>query len=156
MMNETKITFHHWKEPVASKIMKQIRYQVFVKEQNVPAEEEIDTYDPVSLHILVHMKNDEGYPIPVATGRLIPDGHIGRIAVLKPYRGMGIGRLVMEVLEKKAMEKGIKSVELDAQLRAISFYEKLGYVSFGGQFTDAGILHKKMKKKLINRNDEML
>jgi predicted GNAT family N-acyltransferase len=63
---------------------------------------------------------------------------------------------MMEILEKKAMDKGMNTVELDAQLQALPFYEKAGYKAYGGVFMDAGIQHKKMKKILNNRNDEML
>ncbi|KUK55682.1 MAG: GCN5-related N-acetyltransferase [Marinimicrobia bacterium 46_47] len=154
-MDETKITLHRWQEPAACHVIQKIRYEVFVEEQKVPADEEIDRFDPVSLHVLVHLKTRNGVYEPVATGRLISDGHIGRIAVLKPYRGRGIGLLMMEVLEKKAMEKGISTVELDAQLQALPFYEKAGYIPYGCVFMDAGILHKKMKKILNNRNNEM-
>ncbi|BFN37252.1 GNAT family N-acetyltransferase [Fidelibacter multiformis] len=154
-MDETKITLHRWQEPAARHIIQKIRYEVFVEEQKVPVEEEIDRFDPLSLHILVHLKTRNGVYEPVATGRLIPDGHIGRIAVLKGYRGRGIGLLMMEILEKKAMDKGISTVELDAQLQALPFYEKAGYIAYGGVFMDAGIQHKKMKKILNNRNDEM-
>jgi len=154
-MDETKITLHRWQEHAARRVIKNIRFKVFVEEQKVPAEEELDRFDPVSLHILLYLKTGDGFYKPVATGRLIPDGHIGRIAVLKTYRGRGFGLLMMEVLEKKAMEKGLKSVELDAQVQALPFYEKAGYTSFGNVFMDAGIRHKKMKKILNNRNDEM-
>ncbi len=154
-MNETKITLHHWQEQASVQVIQHIRFNVFVKEQKVPLEEEIDRFDPVSLHILIHLKTRDGVYEPVATGRLIPDGHIGRIAVLKRYRGRGIGLLMMEVLEKKAMEKGISTMELDAQLQAIPFYEKAGYCPYGDVFMDAGIQHIKMKKNLNNRNDEL-
>jgi predicted GNAT family N-acyltransferase len=155
-MNETKITLHRWQEPAARRIIQKIRYEVFVEEQKVPVEEEIDRFDPFSLHILVYLKTRDGVYEPVATGRLIPNGHIGRIAVLKGYRGRGIGLLMMEILEKKAMDKGISTVELDAQLQALPFYEKVGYKPYGDVFMDAGIQHKKMKKILNNRSDEML
>ncbi len=155
-MNETKITFHHWQDPVASEIIKKIRYEVFVWEQKVPVDEEIDNFDPVSLHILAHVKIKKSCWQPAGTGRLIPNGHIGRLAVLKKFRRMGIGRTMMTALEKKARDKGFTSIELDAQLQAIPFYEEIGYMAFGGEFTDAGILHRKMKKQLLNNNNEHL
>jgi len=149
-----KVTLHKWHEPIANQEIKRIRYKVFVTEQKVPVEEELDAFDAVSLHILVHVGNQDGTFFPVATGRLLPDGHIGRVAVMKAYRKMGIGRLVMAKLEEQAEIQGVNIIELDAQLQAIPFYERLGYRASGNIFTDAGILHRKMKKNLNQQRDE--
>ncbi len=154
MKTDTKVTLHKWDELTANQAIKKIRHEVFVVEQSVPAEEELDAFDAVSLHILVHIKHGNNTLCPVATGRLLPDGHIGRVAVLKPYRRMGIGGLVMTELEKQAGIQGLETIELDAQLQAIPFYERLGYCAFGNIFTDAGILHRKMRKKLTIQSEE--
>jgi len=151
---KTKVTLHNWLEPAAKQEIKRIRYDVFVVEQKVPPEEELDAFDAVSLHILVHTEIQDGTFLPVATGRLLPDGHIGRVAVMKPFRKMGIGSLIMTELEKQAIKRGMVAIELDAQLQAVPFYNRLGYSAFGNIFTDAGILHRKMRKKLSFQNDE--
>ena len=85
---------------------------------------------------------------PVATGRLEDDGHIGRIAVLKSYRGKGAGSRIIRFLEARALASGLRRVYLGAQLQAIPFYEKQGYQCYGGQFMDAGISHRYMQKEL--------
>ena len=151
---KTKVTLHNWTEPIANQEITRIRHEVFVIEQKVPQEEEMDTNDEISLHILVHVMKNDGSFSPVATGRLLPDGHIGRVAVMKPFRKMGIGSLIMTELEKQAIKRGMVAIELDAQLQAVPFYNRLGYNAIGNIFTDAGILHRKMRKKINFQNDE--
>ena len=125
-----------------------IRSKVFVEEQKVPEELEIDEYDNIANHIVIYDKEK-----PVATGRLVNiegEDLLGRIAVLKDYRNRGIGKLVVESLIGKAEEKGLEEVHLHAQLTAVKFYEKLGFESYGEIFDDAGIDHISMKKIINN------
>jgi predicted GNAT family N-acyltransferase len=125
--------------------MSAIRMQVFVDEQDVPAEEELDGRDTACLHVLA--RDAEGAAI--GTARMQRGGHIGRIAVSKPWRKRGVGsRLVAELLEV-AREDGLASVDLDSQLQAIGFYERLGFVAGGGVFMDAGIPHRNMVLPLL-------
>ncbi len=124
-------------------IMK-VRNAVFVEEQGVPAELELDDKDELCSHALILNDGD-----PIATGRIESDGHIGRIAVLKTFRQKGLGRRVVQQLEQTAMDLGLKRVYLGAQLTAIGFYEKLGYRCYGEIFMDAGIEHRHMEKSLI-------
>ena len=124
-----------------------VRRAVFVEEQGVPEELEQDEKDPACRHALL-LRNGR----PVATGRLENDGHIGRIAVLRSFRGQGIGTRVIRFLEEKAMVRGLNRVYLGAQLQAIPFYEKLGYRCYGDQFLDAGIAHRHMEKRLEGDN----
>jgi predicted GNAT family N-acyltransferase len=119
----------------------QVRYAVFVKEQGVPAELEQDDQDPVCRHALLLLDGR-----PVATGRLEADGHIGRIAVVRPMRGKGLGSRVVAFLEDLARARGLRRVYLGAQVPAIPFYEKLGYRCYGAEFLDAGIVHRHMEK----------
>jgi predicted GNAT family N-acyltransferase len=128
-----------------------VRRRVFIEEQAVPAELEVDEHDgdPASVSTALHvLVRDAG--LPVATGRLLlfadADGHahIGRVAVLAEQRGRGYGRLVMERLQDRARDRGYAGITLAAQLHAIGFYEKLGYVPKGGVFLDAGIEHRWM------------
>ena len=121
-----------------------IRFEVFVKEQNVPIEEEIDNLDEISVHFLLYI--DEK---PVGTGRLIiNDGHIGRIAILKNYRDKHLGSQLMLFILEIAKEHKLKRVWLASQLYAKNFYKKLGFKEYGNIFLDAGIKHINMEKFL--------
>lgn len=125
-----------------------IRQRVFVIEQNVPEEEEWDKYDESAHHIVIFKESKA-----VGTGRLANiDGQfiLGRIAVLKEYRGSDIGRIIVENLLKKAKENGAQEVYIHAQIQVVGFYEKLGFKSFGDTFLEAGIKHIGMMAKLDN------
>jgi predicted GNAT family N-acyltransferase len=117
-----------------------VREKVFVEEQNVPLEEEWDGLDPQCLHLLA--EDMEGNPI--GTGRLLPDGHIGRMAVLGTWRGKHIGTALLHGLMKEAQDRGFSKLILAAQLQAMPFYEKSGFVAEGDVFDDAGIPHRNM------------
>ena len=132
----------------------EVRRRVFIEEQHVPEDEEIDAHDAdpatvtTCLHVLAHI---EGRAI--ATGRLLlaePDGrlHIGRVAVLAEHRRQGIGRAVMLALHDLARFRNARSVTLAAQLQAIPFYERLGYTARGPVFLDANIEHRWMDLEL--------
>lgn len=121
-----------------------VRRKVFIEEQKVPEELEIDEYDKAADHVIVYINNS-----PVATGRLVAingEDLFGRIAVLKEYRGRGLGKIVVDNLINRAEEKGIEEVHLHAQLTAKGFYESLGFEAYGEIFDDAGIDHIGMKK----------
>jgi len=120
-----------------------IRFSVFVEEQGVPREIELDEHDPVCVHAVVF---EEGRA--VATGRLLPDGHIGRMAVLKAWRGRGIGAAVLNALIEAALERGHREVVLSAQVHAVPFYRAHGFVPVGGEYLEAGIAHQAMKRAL--------
>ncbi|MEX0731330.1 MAG: GNAT family N-acetyltransferase [Aquisalimonadaceae bacterium] len=117
-----------------------IRFGVFVVEQNVPEELELDLLDDSSRHWLARNQNGE----VVGTARLTPDHHIGRMAVLADYRGRGIGRGLVRAIQQHARDNGIPQLSLNAQTYAIPFYEKLGFRAEGAEFLDAGILHRTM------------
>jgi predicted GNAT family N-acyltransferase len=121
-----------------------IRHEVFVIEQGVPVELEMDEMDPVAWHVL--LSEAEGHP--VATGRLLPDGHIGRVAVRAEWRGQGVGRELMSALLEAARERGHESAHIHAQTDARRFYELLGFVAAGEVFMEAGIPHIEMSKHL--------
>lgn len=120
-----------------------IREEVFVMEQNVPKELEIDGLDPKCKHVLIFSDKK-----PAATGRIQQDGHIGRVAVLKKYRGQGLGKEVIESLEKWARDSNMQRVYLGAQIQAFAFYHKLGFKEYGEVFLDAGIEHINMEKRI--------
>jgi len=129
-----------------------VRRCVFIEEQGVPEDLEIDVHDAdpatvtTAMHVLVRLSG-----APIATGRLLltPDEegrvHIGRVAVLAEHRHRGLGRTVMSALHDLARERGISGLTLAAQTHAIGFYERLGYVLRPGDvFLDAGIEHRWM------------
>ncbi len=121
-----------------------VRFTVFVEEQCVPPEIELDEWDSASDHALV--TDDTGRVI--ATGRLLPDGHIGRMAVLREWRGQGVGAAILAVLLARAAERGMTCVALNAQTHARGFYAKFGFTQIGAEFMEAGIPHVAMERRL--------
>lgn len=121
-----------------------IRRTVFVKEQHVPSDMELDELDPQCVHALAFC----GAGVPVATGRLLPDGHIGRMAVLKEWRGRGIGGEILERLVAAARERGEREVALSAQTHALEFYRRHQFREEGKTYLDAGIPHRMMRRQL--------
>ncbi len=124
-------------------ILRSIREAVFVAEQNVPVELEWDGFDQDCVHVIAY-SNDA---TPVGTGRLRRDGHIGRMAVLAPWRGRGAGSAMLLKLIAIAKANAIAPVALNAQTHALTFYERFGFVVVGGEFNDAGIPHRHMLLK---------
>jgi predicted GNAT family N-acyltransferase len=121
-----------------------LRYDVFVVGQDVPEELERDEMDAVSDHAVALVDG-----VVLGTGRLLPDGTIGRMAVASEARGLGLGAAVLARLEERARERGLPSVELHAQVHATGFYTKAGYVPFGEVYLEAGIEHRSMRKELV-------
>lgn len=119
----------------------EIREQVFVREQHVPMEMELDQWDAVSLHALARRADGS----VVGTARLLPDGHIGRMAVLAEARGHGAGSQLLLALLQAARVRGHTSVLLNAQTHAVPFYARFGFVVEGVEFDDAGIPHRVMR-----------
>jgi len=120
-----------------------IRFAVFVEEQGVPAEIEMDEMDAKCVHALAF----EGTRA-VATGRLLPDGHIGRMAVLKEFRGKGRGGAVLKKLMEAAKNRGDRAVALSAQVHAVAFYRAHGFEPVGEVYEEAGIPHQAMRRSL--------
>jgi predicted GNAT family N-acyltransferase len=123
----------------------EIRRMVFIEEQRVPLEEEWDGRDPECRHFLALLEG-----LPVGTARLLPDAHIGRVAVLARARGSGIGAALMAAAIEAARRDGHPAVELAAQTHALPFYARLGFTPFGDEFIDAGILHRNMRLPLAD------
>jgi predicted GNAT family N-acyltransferase len=123
--------------------LRSIREAVFVVEQNVPADLEWDGVDQDCLHVIAYT-NDRS---AVGTGRLLGDGHIGRLAVLAPWRGRGAGSALLLKLIGIANMRGIDSIALNAQTHALAFYERFGFIAEGDDFDDAGIPHRHMVLK---------
>lgn len=124
-----------------------VRRQVFVQEQGVPESLELDGRDPDCLHVVAR----DGAGHPVGTGRLLPDGHIGRMAVVREWRGRGVGRAILDRLLEIARARGYGEVRLNAQTHALEFYRRAGFRPEGREFLDAGIPHRSMVLPLDNR-----
>jgi predicted GNAT family N-acyltransferase len=118
-----------------------VRFAVFVEEQKVPAEMELDEFDPVCVHALAVDADGK----VLGTGRLLPDGHIGRMAVLREARGAGVGSALLRALMQAARRRGDRAVVLSAQTHAIPFYRRFGFVAEGDDYDDAGIPHRQMR-----------
>lgn len=121
-----------------------IRYEVFVQEQHVPIEEELDLEDPRCIHAVAY--DEQG--LAVGTGRLLPNAHIGRMAVRASYRGRGVGSDLLRALVNEARRHQYLEVVLAAQVHAQPFYAAHGFVAEGGIFMDAGIEHVTMRHAL--------
>ncbi|WP_122646838.1 GNAT family N-acetyltransferase [Enterococcus mediterraneensis] len=124
-----------------------IRYQVFVKEQGVQLEREIDKDEAYAVHFVLYEDNEA-----LATVRLLPVDEttmkLQRMAVKKEARHRGLGNIIIAEAEKFAKQQGFTTIKLGAQLTAQEFYEKMGYQAYGEVFLDAGIQHIAMKKEL--------
>lgn len=124
-----------------------IRKIVFVKEQNVPIEEEIDQYEDEATHFVMY--GDTANPLAAGRFRVVDGyGKVERICVLKEARKTGAGRLMMNAIETFARKQGLHKLKLNAQTHAIPFYAGLGYEIVSGEFLDAGIPHKTMVKQI--------
>jgi predicted GNAT family N-acyltransferase len=132
------------------KDLRAVREPVFVVEQNVPLEMEWDELDPMCRHVIA--RDDQHQPI--GTGRLTPEHKIGRMAVLKEWRGRGVGEALLLALIEQARDLGLPQVSLHAQVDAIGFYEKFGFESYGERFEEAGIQHQSMRLALAPKGIE--
>ncbi|MGQ4415766.1 GNAT family N-acetyltransferase [Streptomyces sp. SAS_269] len=134
-----------------------VRKEVFVVEQGVAQDIEYDAYDAVAVHVLAVREDGE----PLGTGRLLYGeaaaaktggdatvGSLGRFAVARSARGLGVGAALVRAVEDAARARGLAAVDLHAQTHALGFYERLGYETYGPEFPDAGIPHRAMRRVL--------
>ncbi|EST23208.1 GNAT family N-acetyltransferase [Streptomyces roseochromogenus] len=134
-----------------------VRKEVFVQEQGVAEDLEYDAYDAVAVHVLA--VREDGAPL--GTGRLLHGavaaektggdasvGSLGRLAVSREARGLGVGVALVRAIEDAARARGLTAVDLHAQTHALGFYERLGYAPYGPEFPDAGIPHRAMRRVL--------
>lgn len=141
-MPDFTIRLTTWQEDEAA--LRQIRETVFMQEQEVTAELEWDGEDEQAIHLLA----SDTDATPIGCARILRDGHIGRMAVLKPWRGLGVGQSLLRRAIETVKALGCSEAFLDAQCYAIPFYERLGFIAEGEQFMDAGILHRHMRLPL--------
>lgn len=125
-------------------MLRAVREAVFMREQNVPAELEWDGLDEDSRHALALSAKGDA----VGCGRLLPDGHIGRIAVVPTWRKQHVGTAIMEALLNEARSRGFAQVDVDAQTYAVPFYRRFGFEEEGEEFQDAGMPHIRMRLAL--------
>ncbi len=142
MNTDIQIKLGEWSELQAD--AQAVRTAVFVEEQKIPAELEWDVMDAQCLHAVAY--DDQGKAI--GTGRLLPDGHIGRMAVLNTARNCGVGAEILRQLMAQAKIRGMQAVQLNAQISAVSFYQREGFDREGELFIEAGIEHIHMNKSL--------
>ena len=124
--------------------LSQLRRTVFIDEQGVPEALEWDADDAGSLHFLVVDRSGQA----IACARLLPDGHLGRMAVLPAWRGHGVGRALLAAAQNAAQACGRARVRLSAQTHAADFYVRAGFVAVGEEYEEAGIPHVAMQKNL--------
>ena len=118
----------------------EIRRAVFTDEQGIDTDKDFDGQDPRAVHALV--MGEENF---VGPGRMLADGHIGRLAVLAPYRGKGLGARLVRALGEEARRRGLRCVFLGAQKQAQGFYERLGFTTCGKSYLEVGIAHVPME-----------
>ena len=128
--------------------LERIRETVFIREQGVPPELEWDSADETCLHVLAETAKRD----TVGTGRLEADGKIGRIAILREHRNAGVGAAVLRQLIREAERRGMKQVYLFAQVNALAFYERHGFVAEGNVFMEAAIPHRRMRLRLADHS----
>jgi len=138
-MDDITVSIVEWSEKQAE--IASVRRTVFIEEQNVPESLELDGKDPDCRHVLACDKSGA----PVGTARLHESGRIGRMAVLREYRRTGIGRAILRVIMDYGRANGITNFHVSSQVSAVGFYEKMGFVPFGEEFEEAGIMHIGMR-----------
>ncbi|MFF8988558.1 GNAT family N-acetyltransferase [Streptomyces sp. NPDC014983] len=134
-----------------------VRKEVFVREQGVDETIEYDAYDAGAVHVLAVRADG----VPLGTGRLLTGeaavaktgadpsvGSLGRLAVSREARGLGIGAALVRAIEDAARARGLAAVDLHAQTQALGFYERLGYEAYGPEFLDADMPHRAMRRAL--------
>ena len=132
-----------WRD--ALPLARPVRERVFIEEQKVPRELEWDEWDEASDHAVAF--DEEGNPI--GTARLLPAGRIGRMAVLKEWRGQGVGAALLDAMLDLARSRAMTRAVLNAQIQAAGFYRRFGFSERGGEFEEAGIPHVEMTLELF-------
>ena len=132
-----------WPEALA--LARPVRERVFIDEQKVPRELEWDQWDDAGDHAVAF----DALGKPIGTARLLPDGRIGRMAVLKDWRGKGVGAALLRAMLERARSRSMARAVLHAQVHAAGFYRRFGFSERGGEFVEAGIPHLEMTLELF-------
>ncbi|MFA0927509.1 GNAT family N-acetyltransferase [Pseudomonas syringae pv. tagetis] len=139
-MNKVTVAVAQWQKNNAD--IRRIRDSVFIAEQSVPPELEWDAEDAGAVHFLAY----EG-EYAVGTARLLPDGEIGRLSVLKDWRGLKVGEALLRAVIHEAEQRGLKPLKLSAQVQAVEFYQRFGFLVISDEFLEAGLPHVDMLRE---------
>ncbi|BAU74332.1 GNAT family N-acetyltransferase [Metapseudomonas furukawaii] len=139
-MSEIHVRVADWQKDNAD--LRRIREAVFIAEQNVAPELEWDTEDADAVHFLAFERD-----YAIGTARLLPDGHIGRVSVLKDWRGLKVGDRLLQAAITEAERQGLRRQMLSAQVHATAFYERHGFKVVSDEFLEAGIPHVDMVRE---------
>jgi len=139
-MSEIHVRVADWQKDNAD--LRRIREAVFIAEQSVAPELEWDTEDADVVHFLAFERD-----YAIGTARLLPDGHIGRVSVLKDWRGLKVGDRLLQAVIVEAERRGLKRQMLSAQVHATAFYERHGFKVVSSEFLEAGIPHVDMVRE---------
>lgn len=142
-LSEVNIRHVNWHE--AENLLREVRAQVFIQEQHVPVDLEWDGLDETASHLLAMLGNQ-----PIACARIIDYKIIGRMAVLKHWRGMGLGMALLQEAIKLCKQQGSKAIALSAQTHAIDFYSQVGFKVVSDEYMDANIPHVDMQLALAD------
>ena len=139
-MNKVTVSVAQWQKNNAD--IRRIRESVFIVEQSVPAELEWDAEDAEAVHFLAY----EG-DYAIGTARLLPDGEIGRLSVLKDWRGLKVGEMLLDAVLLEARQRGLTTLKLSAQVQAVEFYQRFGFKVVSDEFLEAGLHHVDMLRE---------
>ncbi len=142
LMNKIRVRVADWQKDNAD--IRRIREAVFIAEQSVPPELEWDAEDADALHFLA-LEGD----YPIGTARLLPDGEIGRLSVLKDWRGLKVGDALLRAVIAEAERRDLKEQKLSAQVYATAFYERFGFSVVSEEFLEAGLPHVDMVRRSL-------
>lgn len=140
--DEVQIRLAAWETDRAA--IRAVRNSVFSVEQGISERLDFDGRDHECTHVLARLDDGES----IGTARMLPDGHVGRIAVQKPWRGKGVGTRLVECLSEVARDRGFSEIHLHSQTQAAAFYSRLGFETRGDTFMEAGIEHVLMVRSL--------
>lgn len=139
-MSKVLVRLADWHKDNAA--LRRIREAVFINEQSVAPELEWDSEDSQAIHFLA-LEDD----YPIGTARLLSDGHIGRVSVLRDWRGLKVGERLMQAAIAEAEQRGLRQQRLSAQVHATAFYERLGFRIVSDEYLEAGIPHVDMLRE---------
>lgn len=139
-MNDLRIRLADWHKDYAQ--IHRIRESVFVAEQAVAPEQEWDSEDDIAIHFLAEQAG-----FAIATARLLPDGYVGRLSVLKDWRGLHVGDALMKAVIEQAQARGIAELKLTAQVHATAFYQRFAFEVVSEEFLEAGLPHVEMLRR---------